>query len=160
MSDIDLPTVSDTPNKGGRPKLLHADEPTLKQLRGLGQIQATVREGAAFFGVSLVTFEKFLDEPGVREAFNDGKGLGRISLRRTQFRLAEKNAAMAIWLGKQHLEQRDRHELTGKDGGPIQHVDLSAVTEDDLRKLDAVLNGAILATGSGEGAADQDPAGT
>lgn len=152
--------VSNTPNKGGRPKLLNANEVTLKQLRGLGQIQATVREGAAFFGVSLVTFEKFLDEPGVREAFEEGKGNGRISLRRKQFQLAEKNAAMAIWLGKQYLEQRDRHEVTGKDGGPIQHVDLSAVTEDDLRKLDTILGGALLAAGSGEGAADQDSAGT
>ena len=29
-----------------------------------------------------------------------------------QFRLAEKNAAMAIWLGKQYLGQRDTFEVT------------------------------------------------
>ena len=32
---------------------------------------------------------------------------GKASLRRTQFDLARKNAAMAIWLGKQYLDQKD-----------------------------------------------------
>ena len=32
---------------------------------------------------------------------------GKISLRRSQFRLAESNATMAIWLGKQYLGQRE-----------------------------------------------------
>jgi AraC-like DNA-binding protein len=32
---------------------------------------------------------------------------GRISLRRNQFKLSETSAAMAIWLGKQYLRQRD-----------------------------------------------------
>lgn len=123
--------ISDTPNKVGRPKILHADEPTLKQLRGLGQIQATVREGAAFFGVSLVTFEKFLNEPGVRDAFEDGKSLGRISLRRTQIRLAEKNAAAAIFLGKNYLGQTDRQEVSGPNGGAIR-VDLSHLTDQEI----------------------------
>ena len=110
--------VPNTPNKGGRPKKLHADESTLKQLRGLGQIQATVREGAAFFQVNVVTFEKFLDEPGVRDAFLEGKGNGQMSLRRTQFNLATSNAAMAIFLGKNYLGQTDvqRTEHSGEIG--------------------------------------------
>lgn len=37
---------------------------------------------------------------------------GKSSLRRTQFRLAQKNTAMAIWLGKQYLGQSDRQEVT------------------------------------------------
>ncbi len=117
--------VSETPNKGGRPRKLIADEATLKQLRGLGNIQATVREAAAFFSVSPMTFEAFLKEEGVREAFEEGQANGRISLRRLQFRLAEKNAAMAIWLGKQHLDQRDRQEHSGLNGGPIEYSRLT-----------------------------------
>ena len=35
---------------------------------------------------------------------------GKISLRRAQFRLAEKSAAMAIFLGKNYLGQRDAVE--------------------------------------------------
>ena len=127
MSD-ELEPVSETPNKGGRPRKLIADEATLKQLRGLGNIQATVREAAAFFSVSPVTFEAFLKEEGVREAFEEGQANGRISLRRTQFRLAEKNAAMAIWLGKQHLDQKDHqsHEHSGPNGAPIPFSNMTA----------------------------------
>ena len=39
--------------------------------------------------------------------FREKRGKGKISLRRAQFRLAEHNAAMAIWLGKQYLGQRE-----------------------------------------------------
>jgi hypothetical protein len=98
------------PRKVGRPRKLIANEATLKQVAGLGQIQATVREGAAFFDVAAQTFESFLDQPGVREAWEKGKGNGRISLRRTQFQLAQKNAAMAIFLGKNYLGQSDKIE--------------------------------------------------
>ena len=47
---------------------------------------------------------------------------------------------------------KQQHEHTGKDGGPIQYADLSALTDDELRKLNEVLGGALLASGSGEGA--------
>lgn len=36
------------------------------------------------------------------------KGNGRASLRRRQFRMAETNPALAIWLGKQYLNQKDQ----------------------------------------------------
>lgn len=110
------PKVSHTPiKKGGRPKKLIADEATLKQVRGLGQIQATVREGAAFFNVNLTTFERFLDEPGVRDEWDAGKGHGQISLRRKQIELANNgNATMLIWLGKNHLGQSDKSEVDVK----------------------------------------------
>lgn len=42
--------------------------------------------------------------------FPQKRGKGKISLRRHQMRLAEKNATMAIWLGKQYLGQTDRPE--------------------------------------------------
>ena len=38
-----------------------------------------------------------------------------MSLRRNQFRLSEKSAAMAIWLGKQYLGQRDNVEYEDKE---------------------------------------------
>lgn len=50
-------------------------------------------------------------------------GMGKISLRRAQFRLAEKNANMAIWLGKQYLRQTDTIDLEsqkiGEEDDPI-----------------------------------------
>ena len=41
------------------------------------------------------------------DAYKNKSQLGKSSLRRAQFKLAEKNAAMAIWLGKQYLDQKD-----------------------------------------------------
>lgn len=110
--------------KMGRPKGTTKIQPTpetMSSLKGLGQIQCTTKEGAAFFRVSEPTFLKFLtDNPEAREALEEGKGKGRISLRRHQWRMAENNATMAIWLGKNHLGQTDKTELTGSEGGPLQ----------------------------------------
>jgi len=44
--------------------------------------------------------------------YSDG---GKMSLRRTQFKLAEKNATLCIWLGKQYLGQRDIIENINND---------------------------------------------
>lgn len=41
------------------------------------------------------------------ETYKSKSQLGKSSLRRMQFKLAEKNASMAIWLGKQYLDQKD-----------------------------------------------------
>ena len=41
------------------------------------------------------------------EAFKKHSAQGKISLRRNQLKLSEKSAAMAIWLGKQMLNQKD-----------------------------------------------------
>jgi hypothetical protein len=106
------PRVSSAPNKGGRPPKLLPDAATLKQVEGLGAIQATTKECAAFLDVSERTFISFLARhPEARDALESGKGKGRVSLRRTQFRLAETNAAMAIFLGKNLLGQADKQEL-------------------------------------------------
>jgi hypothetical protein len=45
--------------------------------------------------------KKFADVYAVK------RGTGLISLRRSQFQLAQKNAAMAIFLGKNYLGQKD-----------------------------------------------------
>lgn len=44
------------------------------------------------------------------EVFRQKRGKGKASLRRTQWKMAEKNASMAIWLGKQYLDQKDQVE--------------------------------------------------
>lgn len=100
-------------NKGGRPRKLLLDEATLKKVQGLGRLQCTVRECAAFLGVSPTTFEAFLKRPAARAAFDGGKEIGKMSLRRAQIRAAEKgNPALLIFLGKNLLGQRDQ---TGVD---------------------------------------------
>lgn len=41
------------------------------------------------------------------DTYKSKSQVGKSSLRRAQWKLAEKNASMAIWLGKQYLEQKD-----------------------------------------------------
>lgn len=45
------------------------------------------------------------------EAFKTWSADGKISLRRNQFRMAEHNVSMAIWLGKQYLGQKDQQDI-------------------------------------------------
>lgn len=56
---------------------------------------------------------------------------GQISLRRSQFRLAEKNASMGIWLGKQYLGQSDKaseREVVTEDDGFMDALKSTAAT--------------------------------
>ena len=79
----------------------------------LCELQCTLEEIAGFFKVSQDTIERWCKRElklNFAEAFKKYSAKGRISLRRAQFKLAEKNAAMAIFLGKNYLGQTDRIE--------------------------------------------------
>lgn len=52
--------------------------------------------------------------------YNAHAGKGKSSLRRMQLKLAQNNAQMAIWLGKQWLNQVDRREEVLTQGGNTQ----------------------------------------
>lgn len=59
-------------------------------------------------------------DPKFSEAVEKGKEKGKSMLRQKQYDLAmEGNPTMLIWLGKQVLGQRDRHEIAGDDGKPL-----------------------------------------
>ncbi len=80
------------------------------QFEKLCGLQCTKTEICSFFGATDKTLERWCRRTyraGFSEVFRQKRGIGKISLRRSQFRLAEKNASMAIWLGKQYLNQRD-----------------------------------------------------
>ena len=84
------------------------DEKTLTIIEGLAKIQCTQGEAAAVLGISRVTFMAFLKrDVRARARWDNGVESGKASLRRNQFKLSESNAAMAIWLGKQYLGQRE-----------------------------------------------------
>ena len=119
--------------KIGRPLALVADAKTLKTVEGLGKIQATIRECAAVLDVSHQTFITFMNaNPAVGEALERGKEGGKTSLRRTQFALAKKNAAMAIFLGKNYLDQTDRQDIS-------QSVTVDVTVTDARSKLERLL---------------------
>lgn len=115
--------ISLAPGKAGRPRKLHPDDATIKTLKALAKIHCTTKEYAAALGVTEPTFLKFRDDyPEIIASLDEGNGLGKISLRRTQFALASKNAAMAIFLGKNLLGQTDKLDVGGEINVPVRFV--------------------------------------
>lgn len=91
----------------GRPKK-QIDQ---KQFENLCALQCTEEEICGWFDVTDKTLNgwcKRTYNENFSEVFKKKRGKGKISLRRAQFRLAEKNASMAIFLGKQYLGQMDK----------------------------------------------------
>lgn len=84
-----------------------------KTFEGLCAIQCTQSEICAVLDVDFKTLQRWCRDT-YKEEFSTvvkkKSDVGKSSLRRTQFRLAEKSSGMAIWLGKQYLDQVDRFE--------------------------------------------------
>ena len=81
-----------------------------RQFENLCALQCTKDEICSFFELTDKTLENWCKrtyKAGFSEVFRLKRGKGKISLRRAQFQLAQKNANMAIWLGKQYLGQKD-----------------------------------------------------
>ena len=90
----------------GRPRK-EIDNKIFENLCGL---QCTLEEIAGVFDCSVDTIERWcMREYGetFAEVYKKHSAKGKTSLRRTQFKLAEKSAAMAIFLGKNYLGQKD-----------------------------------------------------
>lgn len=82
-----------------------------KQFENLCGLQCTLEEICGWFDITDKTLDSWCKRTygkSFSEVFREKRGLGKISLRRSQWRLAEKNANMAIWLGKQYLGQREQ----------------------------------------------------
>lgn len=94
--------------KIGRPKV----KIDLKLVRELASIQCTMSEISAVMEIPLSTLST---RPDFSETYKNGLENGKSSLRRIQFKMAEKSAAMAIWLGKQYLGQTEKIEVTNDE---------------------------------------------
>lgn len=57
--------------------------------------------------------------------FSKKREYGKSSLRRTQWKLAEKNPTMAIWLGKQYLNQTDKTETKIDTKLPVFNIEVT-----------------------------------
>lgn len=127
MSDADA-----EPNLGGRPR----KEINMEQLIAAVRIQCTAEECAALFDCCADTLDARLKEEGYScfsEFFKRFRQEGAVSLRRAQWKAAiDGNPTMLIWMGKQVLGQRDQVGIGSPSGGPIEHVDLSRLTADEL----------------------------
>ena len=101
--------------KMGRPR----KEINKTEFEKLCFLQCTEREFCSWFDVSDETLNKWCKETydgrTFLDVFKEKRENGLISLRRTQFQLAEKSPAMAIFLGKNLLGQTDKMEQTVND---------------------------------------------
>ena len=88
-------------------------------VRKLASIMCTEKEIASFLGCDERTLQR--DDEFCR-VFKEGKETGKMSLRRMQWKLAEKSYAMAIFLGKQYLGQRDTFEYKAEDNGVLDKL--------------------------------------
>lgn len=96
--------------KMGRPRIQIDQE----EFEKLCAIQCTEEEIAGWYKCSVDTLENWCKKT-YKTTFSDIyktlSATGKMSLRRSQFRIAETNPTMAIWLGKQYLGQKDRSDI-------------------------------------------------
>lgn len=112
-----------------------------KQFENLCGLQCTKEEICAFFELTDKTLESWCKRTynkGFSEVFREKRGIGKISLRRAQFELAKKNATMAIWLGKQFLNQRDQVQVEIKNENNLLDAIKSTeeIETDDLPEVE------------------------
>lgn len=92
---------------------------------GLCRIQCTLEEIASWFKCSEDTIERWCKRTyklTFAEVYKKYAASGKISLRRAQLKLAEKNATMAIWLGKQYLNQKDDERMSTVSNGVLESL--------------------------------------
>ena len=92
------------------------------EVENLCGLQGSNEEVCGWFSITDKTLDAWARrtyDESYSEVYNKKRSTGKISLRRAQFRLAEKNATMAIWLGKQYLGQRDKYEVETTDNDVV-----------------------------------------
>lgn len=103
-------------SKAGRPKI----EIDWEAFDKLCHIHCTLQELASYFDCSEDTIERAVKRQkkmNFAEYYAQKAGKGKISLRRRQFQLAMSgDKTMLIWLGKQYLQQSEKHMQIEYDG--------------------------------------------
>ena len=106
----------------GRPKV----EIDQKLFKKLCSMFCTKEEIAGVFECSEDTIERWCKRTyhmNFADVFKKECAHGKISLRRNQFKLSEKSAAMAIFLGKQYLGQKDQQDVVvARDDDTIREM--------------------------------------
>ena len=100
-------------------------------------LQCTMQEICYMLDVTDKTLTKWCKETydkSFSEVYAEKREPGKVSLRRSQFKLAEKNATMAIWLGKQYLGQRDEQYIETKQDIK-QENPLQGLSTEELKGL-------------------------
>ena len=97
-----------------RPKAI-VDETEVEKLAAMF---CSLEEIASFFNVNISTIQRRF-----AQAIDRGRNKGKISLKRKQYLVAmDGNVQMLIWLGKQHLDQKDKKEISAEDGSNVVYM--------------------------------------
>lgn len=105
-----------------------------KQFENLCGLQCTEEEIASFFDCSVDTIEKWCMRTYKKrftDIFRIKRNAGKMSLRRSQMKLAESNATMAIWLGKQYLGQKDHKDVVVRQ----------TIEQETIDEVEGLING-------------------
>ena len=124
--------------KTGRPKK-EIDKNNFEKLCGM---QCTLKEIAGFFDCSEDTIERWckrIYKESFADTYKKHCAAGLISLRRNQFKLAERSAAMAIFLGKQYLHQSDKIEMETSVITDATRCEINNLI-DELKQTDGNIN--------------------
>lgn len=118
---------------GGRPK----KELDIEEFEKLCALQCTEEEMCSWFNVDDKTLTRWCKDTynmSFSEIFKIKRSKGKVSLRRTQMKMAKTNVTMAIWLGKQYLGQTDKIE---------QSVGISDSRQDLRDYMECAKNGVL-----------------
>ena len=133
------------------------------ELEKLCALQCTDQEIAAWFGVSTRTIERRRKKAEIRDVMERGKAKGRVSLRRSLWRLANAgNPAANIFLAKNLLGYRDvvANEHSGPAGSAIPiaaRPDFSRLNDEELLQLQAIARKTLAPGGDRPGTGDAPP---
>lgn len=89
------------------PESLDGTTVDVETLADLARYGSPPAEAAAVLGLTPAEFRRILRSPAAGALWRRSRAEGRAMIRRAQFQLAEKNAQMAILLGRRHLGQKD-----------------------------------------------------
>ena len=82
-------------------------------IQRMGAHMMTSREVCAILDISMAKWDASM---GIQAAFQRGTEMGKGRIRRLQWKRAERDTVMLIWLGKQYLDQADKKEIKTDDG--------------------------------------------
>jgi phage terminase small subunit len=112
----------------------------IAELRKIGfanmqDYMGSTEDGDPFLDFSALTRDQAaaLQEVTVDE-YVEGRGEESRAVKRVKFKLADKRAAL-VDLGKHLKLFVERHEHTGKDGGPIETKNVNALTDEQLASI-------------------------
>ena len=119
-------------NLGGRP----FKEIDMAQVKSLASLHCTDAEMCAVLGISTDTLARRKLDPEFMAVIENGRAMGKLSLRRAHFKLAQTNPAVHIFACKNWLGMSDKPE----EDGPVP-MDKARRIKEALDAIDGAIDG-------------------